>query len=790
MNTRSMRILGFSQIKQQLVRLAPSSLSKEIARRLRPSPIQEEVIRRLQDTEEAVQYRLQEGPIDYGRLTDIRPALAKAARNIVPEKAECIAIWHNIQAYMIIKEKLAVPDTPYVQLSKRAASIADFTALQKNFSRVFDEDLQIRDTASPELFRLRTRIATLENRTKRMITEILQHKEYQKYFQEQLFTVRNNRYVIPIKQEYRRAFPGIVHDTSASGLTLYVEPLAMVDGNNELQTVRMGEEKELERIFARLTEAIKAQDEALRLATRAAGQVEFCFAKAALAEKMAAIRPRMGEAGVIRLIQARHPLLSPDKVVPNTLRLGDEYRVLLITGSNTGGKTVAMKTLGLQVLMHQAGLFIPAAAESVLAVFREVFSDIGDEQDLSQNLSTFSGHIKQLIYILRHCREKDLVLIDELGSGTDPTEGSAIAIAILDALKTRGADVMVTTHYNDLKNYAYETAGVENAHVEFDDKTLQPTYKLRIGTAGSSHAFSISARLGMPAEVLQFAEKIRKQTSHVDMEHILAKLNRQEKDLELREIETAQRLREITRQQAVLQREREEAAKERSLLLTAARQDAREAKRKLRIESEQIIKQLKQSKKKSAPEELAAVIQRTRQNIRDLSLPGSNEGGRVPVKSEELQNGDIVFVNSLQEAGKVVSVQGKNITAVVGTLTVRVKAKDVSLPTAAEIQEEKRREQKQTLQTATHTCKPVTRIATEVNVIGKMYADALPDIERFLDQALGAGFSPVKIIHGKGSGALRRQIHGYLADLPFVKEFKTAEEGEGGGAGVTLVYFK
>ena len=490
MNKRSMRILGFYQVQNMLVQLAPSRLSKEIARRLRPSSDETEIRQMLTDTEEAYLCLQREVSTPFGGITDIRPALEKAKREVTLDGQECVDIWNNMERYSAVQAYFADRKDLYPHLYEQAQSIGEFSFLSHKMAQVFDQNHQIRDNASPELLRLRNRIMELERQTKRYMQSVLQSKEYQKYFQDVLITIRNNRYVIPVKQEYRHAFPGIVHDTSASGSTLYIEPMAIVNANNDLQAARIGETREIEKIFRRLTTQVREKYTDLYESTLCTGQLEFIFAKAQLAQQMKACRPDISKTGLVRLLQARHPLIDPKVVVPNTIVLGGDYRILLITGSNTGGKTVSMKTLGLLVLMHQAGLFLPVTEGSELPVFRDVLADIGDEQNISQNLSTFSGHMKQLIYIIKHCSANDLILADELGSGTDPAEGSAIAIAILEELYQKGAYVMVTTHYNDLKNYAYRTEGIENAHVEFDVETLKPTYKLRIGSAGSSHAFS------------------------------------------------------------------------------------------------------------------------------------------------------------------------------------------------------------------------------------------------------------------------------------------------------------
>uniref|UniRef100_UPI0025866DA2 endonuclease MutS2 n=1 Tax=uncultured Megasphaera sp. TaxID=165188 RepID=UPI0025866DA2 len=526
MNKRSMRILGFYQVQNMLVRLAPSRLSKEIARRLRPVNDSEVIERNLTDTEEAVRCMQTETSTPFGGIVDIRPSLEKAKREVTLDSHECIDIWNNLQHYGEIRSFFADRGAEYPQLAEQADVIGDFSQLSHSFATVFDNNRQIRDNASPELMRLRSRIVELERQTKRYVNNVLQNKEYQKYFQDALVTVRNNRYVIPIKQEYRHAFPGIVHDTSASGSTLYVEPLAIVNANNDLQAARIGETKEIERIFRRLTAKVQQQYNDLYDSTKCVGQLEFAFAKAQLALKMKACRPAVSKTREIKLIQARHPLIDAKHVVPNTIVIGGDYRILLITGSNTGGKTVSMKTLGLLVLMAQAGLFLPVENGSQIAVYNNIYADIGDEQSIEQSLSTFSAHMTHLVEILGKVESDDLLLLDELGAGTDPEEGAALAMAILEQLLNIKATVMATTHYSELKTFAFSRDGIENACVEFDVNTLRPTYRLLTGIPGASNAFAISRRLGL-SEALVIRAKQLIQADHAQFEKVINQLEKE-----------------------------------------------------------------------------------------------------------------------------------------------------------------------------------------------------------------------------------------------------------------------
>lgn len=374
---------------------------------------------------------------------------------------------------------------------------------------------------------LRTTISRLRSRVRTDLQEILHNPDNQKYFQEAIVTQRNNRYVIPVKQEYRSAVDGLIHDRSATGATLYIEPMRLVNLNNDLQEALLAEEQEVQAIYRQLSSEIRKQSDDLLDTCEAVSHIEFVYGKAQLALQMKAHPAHISDKRDVKLLSARHPLLPINAVVPVTITLGTKYRILLITGSNTGGKTVSMKTLGLLALMNQAGLCIPAEADSVLPIFDHIYADIGDEQSIEASLSTFSAHMTQVSEILHAVSSRDLVLLDELGSGTDPEEGASLAVAILDYFKSKGCLMMVSTHYNELKHYAYETDGVENGHVEFDERTLRPTYRLHIGVAGSSHALSIAARLGLPKEVIAQAKAYRDEQHSENMEAVLSELNEQ-----------------------------------------------------------------------------------------------------------------------------------------------------------------------------------------------------------------------------------------------------------------------
>ena len=787
MNKRSIKVLGFYEIQGQLEQIASSRLAKEMARQLLPSADEQIVRQRIEETEEAYRCLNQETQIPLGGTEDIRQALSSAQKEIVLEPEECLAIWHNIERYRKMKGFFFDKVSEYPHISKIASEIDDFESLEREFNRVFDKKQQIKDTASPVLARVRNQILQLERTVKNHMQSALQNKDYQKFFQDSLVTIRNNRYVLPIKAEYRHAFPGIVHDRSASGSTLYVEPLALVQSNNDLQEAKIGELKEIQRIFKHLTLTVGTIYGSLYKSTMQVGLIEFIFSRASLALAMKAQRPQMVLGGPVYLVQARHPLIPADKVVPNTIELGDNYRILLITGSNTGGKTVAMKTLGLLVLMHQAGLFIPAGENSILPVFHEVFADIGDGQNIEQNLSTFSGHMSQIIYIIKNVTANDLVLMDELGSGTDPSEGSALAIAILHHLKDIGAMVMITTHYNDLKNYAYTTPGLENGQVEFDFDTLQPTYKLRIGIAGNSHAFSISERLGMPPDVLAQARTLRNGVQDLQIESILNKLSLQARKFDEKEDLLEKKLAEVHELEDLLRKNTEKIEAKKERIVESSRRDAVELKRSLKFEAESLIRELKSQFNEENAQVRANHIQNVRKGIDGLALPKVKLIQREPIDLFQLRVGDAVFVNKLGSIGIVEEINGKKIAVQVNGMTVRVKQNEVSVPSRAERKEEKYNTKQKERPSGYHPIRS-SQVITEINVTGKTGEEAIGLVEKFLDQALLAGYSPVKIIHGKGSGSLRKQIHEFLEHQSFVSSHVLGSSQEG-GAGVTLVTF-
>ncbi len=784
-------VLGFEEIKKRLVDHCSSLNAKEIAMNLKPMTDIEKIKEALNETKEAYisYHREVEQPI--GGTRDIRRACKKSRKDMVLTQEEFIDISNSLYAYRRMKKFFLEKYASYPLLTLWVQDMDTHDKLEKKLSSVFDKKGVLQDNASPKLSQLRMRIINLKERLKIELQHILQDKDNQKYFQETLVTQRNNRYVIPVKQEYRYVFEGIIHDKSSTGATLYIEPMKMVQLNNDLQEVLAEEEKEIQRIYRILSEEIKKYSASLLAASECVSHVEFVYGKAALAIEQSGVAAIIKDEQEVNLIKARHPLIPAESVVPIDISVGEGYKILLITGSNTGGKTVSLKTLGLLALMNQAGLFIPAAQGSELPVFTSIYADIGDEQSIEENLSTFSAHMTQIVEILNEVGPKDLVLLDELGSGTDPEEGSALAVAILDYFRKLGPCMMVTTHYNELKNYAYHTEGVENGHVEFDEETLKPLYRLYIGVAGSSHALSIGRRLGLPEEIIIQAGEYKKGARHGDMDQLLQVLNEQLHQAQVKDEQLQIELEKSRKIRIDLEREKKKLEEKKRKIIEKAQEEALTLKRSLRIESEQIIKELKDSFNEGNDAKRQRRIQEARKAVAGIEVPHISGEERRLLGAEDLVVGAVVYIVNLQSLGTVISIQGKRIQVDVNGLKAMVSPEDLRMATREETNKELR-EMSPRIKERKRSGLAVLRqqqASTELNIIGQTVDSAVIEVGRFIDQALLAGISPVRIIHGKGAGVLRAGVRDYLKSLPMVVRFEQGGYDEG-GAGVTIVYLK
>lgn len=786
-------VLDFIKIKEELSNHCSSTISKELALELEPMTDRKRIQEALDETAEAVRSWQTEIEQPLGGTRDIRDACQKSRKDFVLTREALWDIYITIGAYKRMMKFFNTKYMEYPLLSLWLQDMPNTDRLEQRFRRVFDDKGELLDTASPKLAALRNTISKTRDRIKHDIQTILHDKDNQKYFQEMIVTQRNNRYVIPVKQEYRQYFDGLIHDRSATGQTLYIEPMRLVNLNNELQEALIGEEQEVLRIYKELSALVKQHSNDLMDASEKVSHIEFVYGKAKLALAQKAVQAVLSETREVNLMNARHPLISANIVVPTQIRLGTDYRILLITGSNTGGKTVSLKTLGLLSLMNQSGLFVPAENGSILPIFQNIFADIGDEQSIEASLSTFSAHMTQVISIIKHCGPNDLVLLDELGSGTDPEEGSALAVSILEFFRQKGALMMVSTHYNELKNYAYHTDGIENGHVEFDERTLKPTYRLHIGVAGSSHALSIAARLGLPKDIVNRAREYKSQFGNSEMEAVLSDLNEQLRKASERERALKKELDETRRLRGQLEREKKQFNDKKKQILSKTQEQAEALKRSLRVEGEAIIKQLKSQFSETNKDKRNSVIQAARKGISNVEVPEAPmDDERQSLSLENVKVGDVVFITTLRSLGSVLAIKGNKVSVDINGLTATVKLSELQSTTREESNKVKRESaapQSKARKKAISQVQRQKEVRTEINILGQTVDEATVSVSRFIDQALLGGINQVRIIHGKGTGALREGVHQYLRTLPHVAHFETAGYDEG-GAGATNVVLK
>ena len=786
MEKESYKVLEYEKIREMLAARAGSSLGKERARSLQPSTDYAEVEEQLEQTAEAVRIHAVTSP-PFGGIHDLRPLLKKIHMGAVLTLEELVDIRSTLYAMRSVKEFFKGLDIEAPTLKEWAHGIEILGQLERRLENTLDEHGSLRDDASVELRRLRTEIQTTQNRIKERVGAALRAPENQKYFQEAIVTLRDERYVIPVKAEYRRFFPGIVHDQSATGATLFVEPMAIVELNNDVKQLVLSEQHEVERILRDLSQQIGGQQDILQENLSVLADFDFTFAKAKLAEDMDAQQPVMNREGHAHLRQARHPLIPRDRVVPIDIELGDAYTMLLITGPNTGGKTVSMKTFGLLVLMAQSGCFLPTAPDSTLPVYQNIYADIGDEQSIEQSLSTFSAHMTHIVDILSKVEADDLVLVDELGAGTDPEEGAALAMAILERLLAVKAATVATTHYSELKTFAYTREGIENACVEFDVKSLRPTYRLLIGIPGASNAFAISRRLGLSEALILRAQQLVKE-DHAQFEHVVNELEREKLAYEQHNAELAERQQRVTRLEQKVEAAKEDLSKRKGELIRKAREQSAALVRRTRREAEDIIDSLKKQYDDQGIHARQQAIQEARKRLEEASsaarpgIMGQKHLGQK-VDAKKLMVGDVVYLPKLDQKGTVVEISGRDVTVQLGSLRTTQKAASCRFLSHAE-------KEKSAKSNATGGfLRKTAHVSREIDIRGLMVNEAEVVVGKFIDDAQMAGLTQILVIHGKGTGALRKGIHEYLKRHRSVDHFAFADLDEG-GSGATVVFLK
>lgn len=779
MNERNLRVLEFSKIREKMAEFAVTDPGRECCKALTPSSDPVDVRRMQQETEEASTVLAYNGANPMAWFTDVRDYLKLARVGSTLSQKALLAVADVLKASRVVRSALVTDreDTPVLtELGSRLSTNRNLE--EEIFNAILSED-EVSDHASPELYEIRRQMRVLNDRMRDKLNAIIRSASMQKYLMDAIITMRNDRYVVPVKAECRSNVPGIVHDQSGSGSTLFIEPIAVVEAGNELKQWAIKERNEIERILADFSGRIAPDADLYANNLKILSQADMIFARAALGRSMRGVPPKLNEDGRIHLIQARHPLIDPDKVVPSTLWLGEDFTTLVITGPNTGGKTVTLKTVGLLSLMAQAGMQIPAAYGSELAIFDEVFADIGDEQSIEQSLSTFSSHMTNIVQVLQNVTEHSLVLFDELGAGTDPTEGAALAMAILDSLLKRRIDTLATTHYSELKAYALSTKGVENASVEFNVETLRPTYRLSIGVPGKSNAFEISRKLGLPENLIEDANK-RLTRDQVRFEDVIAnaEYHRQIAEKERALAEQAHQETQKLRDEA--EKLQKEIAAKRESEMRKAKDEARQVLKKAQRESETLIAELKKHRNGDLKEhELHEMRARLQDAIDDTTEKIAVTDPTADEIPKDLKPGDTVLLLDLNTIGTVLTAPDNRGECSVQAGTMKLKANIKRMRRA------KAPKEKTPKSTAKFSVgmRPVER---ECDVRGMSLEEALQTVDMFLDGAVMNRLREVNIIHGKGTGILRAGIHRHLKALSCVKSFRLGRYGEGED-GVTVV---
>lgn len=783
MQERVLKTLEFDKIKSQLMEHISSSLGRNKVEELIPSTDYNEVVRWQDETDEAAKVYRMRGTIPLDGIYDIGAHVKRSSIGGMLSPLELNHIASTVHASRQMKrfieefhEEEAVPI-----LFTLTDSIIVLAEVEEEIKMAIDEQGSVLDSASDTLRTLRNQLRRNEAKVREKLESMIRSSNAQKMLSDSIITIRNDRYVIPVKQEYRGNYGGIVHDQSASGQTLFIEPQSVVTLNNELQGIRVKEQQEIDRILTQLTALVAVNEEELLHIVMVLAEIDFMFAKAKYAHRLKASKPKINNEGKVVLLKAKHPLIPPEVVVANDIVLGDTYTSIVITGPNTGGKTVTLKTVGLCALMAQAGLQIPVLDGSEMGVFKSVYADIGDEQSIEQSLSTFSSHMVNIVSILETVDHESLVLFDELGAGTDPQEGAALAISILDEVNKRGARVIATTHYPELKAYGYNRESVVNASVEFDIETLSPTYRLLIGVPGRSNAFEISKRLGLKEDVIETARSHVSEESN-KIENMIASLEDSRRQAE-REHEDAQ---DLLKQAEMLHRDLQKQVMEyyekKETLQEKAKKEAKEIIEDAKKEAEAVIGDLRKMQLEKRAEIKEHELIDARKRLEDATPQIEMKKQQAPVNTNHVyQPGDEVKVLTFNQKGQILEkVSDKEWHVQIGIMKMKVKEKDLEFIKSPKVVETK--------PLATIKGKDY-HVSLDLDLRGERYENALARVEKYIDDSLLAGYPRVSIIHGKGTGALRSGVQEYLKNHRAVKKIRFGEAGEG-GSGVTVVEFK
>ena len=794
MNPKALKTLEYNKIIDKLTEFAGSALAKEMCRNLQPSTDLYEIQALQKETSDALSRIYQKGAVSFRGVRDIRGSIKRLEIGAIIGINELLSICSLLDVCSKVKAYSRNDRDPDFEDSLEAMfqALQPLTPVSSEIRRCIASEEELNDDASPALFKIRRSMRQINDKVHAQLQTMV-NGSARTYLQDAVVTMRNGRYCIPVKAEHRGQIPGMIHDQSSTGSTLFVEPMAVIKLNNDLRELELKEEKEIEMILATLSARCGEETEALRDDLDLLTKLDFIFARAQLSRSMNGTQPDFNEEGRILIKKGRHPLLDKKKVVPIDIQLGKDFELLIITGPNTGGKTVSLKTVGLFTLMGQAGLHIPAFDHSELSVFHEVFADIGDEQSIEQSLSTFSAHMTNTVSILKEADDRSLVLFDELGAGTDPTEGAALAIAILSNLHRRGSRVMATTHYSELKVFALSTPGVENGCCEFDVETLRPTYRLLIGVPGKSNAFAISQKLGLSQDIIEEAKThLTKQDE--DFEDLLADLEQKRVTIEQERDQINSYKEEIRELKQRLESKQEKLDLSRDKILREANEQARNILQEAKDYADTTIRNFQKYGKAAGVS--AKDMEKERGKLRekmstvDKKLSAKNAAPKKSHKqltAKDLHIGDSIKVLSLNLKSTVSTLPDAkgNLFVQMGILRTQVNIRDLeklddTVITGGNFSKTGSGKIKMSKSAS---------VSTEINLLGKTVDEAIMELDKYLDDAYIAHLPSVRIVHGKGTGALRKGVHNYLRRQKHVKSYRLGEFGEG-DAGVTIVEFK
>ncbi|KEH92137.1 endonuclease MutS2 [Clostridium novyi] len=785
MNEKSLRVLEFNKIKDELKKYTQTSAAKDLIEMLHPYENAYEVREHLMETEEAFKISIKKGDAPFSGLYDIREAISKAQRRFTLFPSELLRVANLLRASRRFKGYVKSDDLneKYEVLESITEGLVPLNGLEEEISKCIIGEEEISDRASTTLFNIRRSLKDKTSSIKARVNSLI--RTYSSHLQENIYTVRGERYVLPVKVEHKGAVPGLVHDQSASGATLFIEPMSLVDLNNEIKELRLKEKAEIDRILAFLSGKVYENVDVIKVDADILWELDFIFAKAKYAQKLGAIMPIISEDGHFNIINAKHPLIDPKKVVENNIYLRDGITSVVITGPNTGGKTVTLKTVGLLHIMAMSGLMITASQGSTISFFKEVFADIGDEQSIEQSLSTFSSHMTNIVNIIDSADENSLVLFDELGAGTDPTEGAALAVSILENLRKRKTKVIATTHYSELKAYALKVDNVENASVEFDVETLRPTYRLLIGVPGKSNAFEISKRLGLPDYIIEDArEGISEET--LKFEDLIQSL--QHKNIKAQE---HARKAESAKEEAVKLKEKYESKLDkfqdiREKAILNAQKEAKEIIKEAKEEADKILKDIRELERMGYSSDVRKLLEENRKKLKDkLEKTESklNQPKEVGEAVTNVSEGDELYLPKFETKVMVLTNPDNkgDVQVQAGIMKIKVNIKDLRKTKETKIEKRQRKKKRMSLN--------LKSVATSVDLRGMDSEEATYTADKYLDDACMSGLSEVTIIHGKGTGVLRTAINDMLKRHPHVKSYRLGNYGEGGN-GVTVVELK